>query len=365
MGTDIEVRGGDNIAARETAIEAATGSAKLLDQILAASTDPAVQPEKMQAMANLAIQLQDREMQQQFNRDLNAAIMEMPVITKAGRIVIKDKNSGDIVQSTQFAKFEDLDRVVKPIAARHNLAYNFDCGGDDKRLLVKIILRHRNGYVQESSAMPLALETSGSKNNVQGAGSSNTYGKRYVLQNAFAIVTEGEDDDGNLGGTLAAMPQERQNTVLADAEAAHAAGNYGEWFITQSPKDRSWLVASGKHAEFGGPALPPPVAVETREKAKPAAKAEQASKPDPDAEKRANWVSGYIGKVNSMTNLADYALLQEEHRKNLDRFREGYPDLWQQILAAHSAKYDELSRVDEPEPEGEPETKEDLFGGSK
>ncbi len=45
--------------------------------------------------------------------------------------------------------------------------------------------------------MPLPLDTSGSKNNIQGMGSSLTYGKRYLVTAMLNIVTEGEDKDGN------------------------------------------------------------------------------------------------------------------------------------------------------------------------
>lgn len=345
-------------------IAKASNSENLLAQIVEASKDPTVQPEKMQAMADLAIKLQDREMQQEFNRDYNAAIMEMPVITKGGRIVIKDKNTGEIVQSTPFAKFEDLDRVVKPIARRFNIAYSFDVGGDAQRLLVRVILRHRNGYVYESSAMPLPLETSGSKNNVQGAGSTNTYGKRYALTNAFAISTEGEDDDGNLGNTLA-MPQERRNTVQDEAAAAFEAGTYDDWFRRQSPKDRAYMVQSGKHAEYGSTAAlaaPEPKAeVEERQKVDPP-KPEKEKVSDEDAA-RAEWVAKYVKKVDDAQALDTLAELQDKHSKNLQRIRDNYEDLAADIKAAHDRAMDRLYKSDSPE-EAE-ETGDDLFGGDQ
>lgn len=341
-------------------------SSSLLTQIVEASRDPTVDADKMQAMANLAIQLQDREMQQQFNRDLSAAIADMPVITKAGRIVILDKVTKQVIQSTPYEKFEDLDRVVKPIARRHHLSYNFDCGGDSQRLLVTVILRHDNGYVERSSPMPLPLETSGSKNNVQGAGSTNTYGKRYALKNVFAISVEGEDDDGNLGQT-AALPHERAEVVMDDARAAHAEGRYDEWFRAQSPRDRGYLVTSGKHAEFGGePALPPPGSdVRVMERGPGTATAKQKpDKPPQDqrpseddeeaarAQAREKWVGTYCGKVEACASLDAYAILQDEQKANLERFRADYPDLWSRISDAHSRAYDRLSSDTSGEPGG-------------
>jgi ERF superfamily len=384
----------------EPAAPALSQSNSLFEQIVSAAKDPTVQPEKMQAMVDLAVQLQDREQRQEFNRDLNAAIMEMPVITKTGRIIIKDKNTGKVLQSTPFAKFEDLDRVVKSIVKRHNLSYNFDVGGDAQRLLVSIILRHANGYVERSSPMPLPLETSGSKNNVQGAGSTNTYGKRYVLQNTFAIVTEGEDDDGN-GGTAVAMPLERETLIMEEAQTAFDAGSYAGWYRHQSPKDRAWLVAQGLHAEFmasAAPALQGPESVKTHEKSQAvaakikqakAAKATKQDKPDhiagagnmvdlpdetvdervieqdsgppapPTAEEQAaaqrlGWVRNYVADVEACQSLDALTELQKGSADRLTKIRDSYADLQEIVLAAHKRAFERLKPADEGA---------DLFGG--
>jgi hypothetical protein len=372
---------------QEPAEIAPTKSSNLLDQIVSAARDPSVQPEKMKAMADLAIMLQEREQRQEFNRDMNAAILEMPVITKAGKIVIK--KDGRVIQSTPFAKFEDLDRVVKSIVRRHNLSYNFDCGGDAQRLLVSLTLRHANGYVERTSAMPLPLETSGSKNNVQGAGSTNTYGKRYVLQNTFAIVTEGEDDDGNQGAAVS-LPQEREVLVLEEAEAAFEAGRYVEWFRSQSPKDRAFMVGQPGHAERmaagAPPALQGPGSAETYDKAQQVdAVVEQAGQ-DPQAarqalheeidervieqdseppaptveeqaaEQRRVWVGRYIVRVENVPTLDALAELQQTNGKTLAKIRESYTDLQELILAAHNRAFDRLKADDEAVGDG------DLFG---
>lgn len=328
-------------------------SSSLLAQIVEASKNPEVDADKMRSMADLAIQLQDREMQQQFNRDLNAAIADMPVITKAGRIVIKDKNTGAIIQETAYEKFEDLDRVVKPIARRHNIQYNFDVGYDENWILVFIILRHTNGYVERSSPMRLPIEDSGSKNKVQGSGSTQTFGKRYALKNAFAISVEGEDDDGNLGQTVRSrMPNERATVVLEEALAAHEAGRYNEWFRAQSPKDRSFLVTSGKHAEYGGePALPAPrpeplekkeptPTPEPKTSGRPSGSQRASPGPNEQARMRDEWVAGYCAKVAQTASLDALTELQDKHRANLDRFHADYPDQWARISEAHSAAID-------------------------
>lgn len=164
--------------ARPPAVQSESGN--FLAAILAAAKDPSVDANKMKTLADVATNLQDREREREFNQSLNAAIMEMPVITKDGRIVIRKPGEPEREQG-RFARLEDIDRVVRPIAARHGLAYSWDVGDSGSGPVVAIILTHVSGYQTTSSGMKMPLDTSGGKNNVQGAGSAVTYGKRYTL----------------------------------------------------------------------------------------------------------------------------------------------------------------------------------------
>lgn len=310
-----------------------SNSDNLLFNIIEASKDPAVDAGKMRAMAELAIQLQDRENQRRFNIDLANAISEMPIITKAGKIVIVDKVTGQTIQTTFYEKFEDLDRVVKPIARRNNITYNFDVGGDKDRLLVTVILRHTTtGIVERSSPMPLMLETSGSKNNVQGAGSTNSYGKRYALKNVFAISVEGADDDGNQGAL--SMPQERRNIVIDEAQAAFDAGRYNEWFHSQSAKDRALLIGTGKHSEFGGvKALPGTIPVEPDHKAN-----------GPNVATPEGWTEQYEMDCAEVKTLDDLAALQQRGSGAIDKLKKNkHDDLHQRAIKAGSDAYARIS----------------------
>src|SRR5581483_8370196 len=54
---------------------------------------------------------------------------------------------------------------------------------------------HKDGHSRTAS-VPLALDTSGGKNNIQAMGSTTSYGRRYTMCMLLNIVTVGEDDDG-------------------------------------------------------------------------------------------------------------------------------------------------------------------------
>lgn len=309
----------------------------LLQQVIAAAKDPSVDAAKMEALVKLVNGQQDRDREIEFNQSKNAAIQEMPVITKDGKIVIRKAGEADRLQG-RFARFEDIDRVVRPILQRHNLAMAFDVeerqGGG---ILVRPILTHANGVTERGGGMPLPADQSGGKNAVQAVGSAVQYGKRYTMCAMLNIQTEGVDDDGNAGRSASvSLPFEREQLVMQEAKAAAEAGRYQEWFTDQSPKDRGWLVASGKHAEFGGqPALPaqkrePDVVLD----------AEPPPPPPPPAKPPTarQWVDRFKEDVAACKKMDDLDLYMDEARESLDKLKARNEALWTEAQDAYRAR---------------------------
>jgi hypothetical protein len=77
--------------------------AQTIQMVREAMLNPEVDAEKAKAMADLMISLEDRSLQAEFNRAKNAAVQEMPVITKDGRIVIKKQGEPERQQG-RFAR---------------------------------------------------------------------------------------------------------------------------------------------------------------------------------------------------------------------------------------------------------------------
>lgn len=322
-----------------TSMVPARPSENLLAQVIAAAKDPTIDADKMKTLAELVNSQQDREREIEFNRDLNAAMMEMPIISKAGRIEIKKENR--LIQSTPFAKFEDIDRVCRPILQRHNLAVRFEVGESNNTVTVRPIISHANGHTERGEAMKLPLDTSGSKNNTQGAGSAVTYGKRYTYCALLNIITEGEDDDGNAGGQPVRLTNEREQLVLSEAEAAHEAGRYLEHFGKLGPKDRAWLIASGNHQRFGGQAALPggsrsaPADDESRDdpprqEEKPPAKAKAQTPRD--------WVNLLKADLDKRTSTDALDLYWDGKRDALVKLAASDPALEQEAQEAYRAR---------------------------
>lgn len=327
----------------------------LLSQLVLAAKDPTFDADKVRALADLVNSQQDREMLLEFNRDLNAAIMEMPVISKDNEIIINDRNGNFLRKQGSFASFEDINRVVKPILQRHNLAMRFDIGenqqeveneqgGTSTRTMVTVtpILSHANGHTERGGTMNLPADTSGGKNAVQAVGSASQYGKRYSMVAMLNIVLEGVDNDGSGargGGVVKALPYEREQTVREEAKQAYGAGSYMEWFHRQSPKDRSFLASSGLHDQYGGDSnsLPPPKQVQAtvieEEERKP-----PPPKPEPEPQQQAQtgkrtprqWVDGFKAEVDKITTLPDLDEFEERYRDTLAQLKAHDDKLWRE-----------------------------------
>lgn len=220
--------------------------AQMFAGIMEVVKDPSVSPEKMSALLDVQERMIDRQALMDFNKAKMQALGEMPSITKEGAI----KNKNGQVQS-RYARFEDIDKVVRPICQKHGLVYSFNVDeGDRGAVKVTCELGHVGGHVKEYGPLSVPLDTSGAKNATQGVGSATSYGKRYTLCAALNIVTHFEDNDGATATPSRDMPEiSWGDEVLNAAQIAASKGEeaYSKFFTDLSPMRKGWLVEEGHH----------------------------------------------------------------------------------------------------------------------
>lgn len=214
-------------------------TSQMLMDVIRLSMSPEVDGAKTTALAELAMKMQDREAERRFRMAKHNAIMEMPSISKAGAII---NHKTGAVQS-RYSKFEDIDRVARPILARHKLVIGFNVGNQGQNVTVQPILSYSDGemtFTEYGGEMVLPLDTTGSKNGTQGAGSSASYGKRHSMKAMLNIIEEGEDDDGG-----ATIKLDADTTGLIDAGREAARGGsaaYTEFFGKLTAQQKGFLV---------------------------------------------------------------------------------------------------------------------------
>ena len=175
---------------------------QLMQLIASAARDDKVDPAKLTALLDLKVRLMDMQSVAEFNHDFNALEKHSLRVKKNGVVEYKNKDTGQMEKAFNFATWEDMDAVIRPLLREHGFSLSFDT--EDKAgggFWVVGILTHASGHSRRAR-FPVTIDSSGGKNNLQGAGSSLSYAKRYTTEMLLNIVREGEDDDGVRAGLV-------------------------------------------------------------------------------------------------------------------------------------------------------------------
>lgn len=187
--------------------------ADMMQAISRAAMDPTVDVAKMQALLDMAERMQATAARVEYQAAMARLQAKLPRIEKDGAIVVSGQTR------SRYATLENIDRVIKPLLAEEGFALQFDTQFLDNRLVIEGRLTHAAGH-SEIKRIPLALDTSGSKNNTQATGSTISYGQRYLIKMFLNIVECGEDKDGDQ--PLEPISQDQAIVITDLARATHA-----------------------------------------------------------------------------------------------------------------------------------------------
>lgn len=180
--------------------------------------DPKLTVEKLERLIALNERLMDRTASSEFTAAYDAMVLELPTISKRGKILNREGK----VQS-HYAKFEDIQRVVKPILKRFGFTLSYRTEWPESTVLEVVgVLTHVGGHSRESRFRSPA-DASGGKNAIQGLGSANAYGRRYTTIDLLNLVTEGVDDDGKGAGKIEPKKPPTVPPAGQEPPAAHHA----------------------------------------------------------------------------------------------------------------------------------------------
>lgn len=231
----------------------------MLQAVMAAAMNPDLDPERIKAFLDMAREMDQDEKRQQFYAAFAAAKAQISAfrIMKNGEIVYPGKNGGP-ASVVKFIKHDDINRAVTPILAEHGLTttYSSEILATAPKVVTVMTVIHHNGYSREWRSIPMPLvDSGGGKNDVQGAGSISTYGRRFVTVAAFDIVAEDSDDDGNLGKAAQPITQDQADTIadiLHEIEQRQkgSTAQFSRWIKQQFKVDAvGQLLQGDQHAE--------------------------------------------------------------------------------------------------------------------
>jgi hypothetical protein len=127
----------------------------------------------------------------------------LPVIAERGEIKNRDK----VVQST-YPLWEDVIDALRGPLASNGLSMSFDRRKEGQVTVIGCIVTHDQGHSMRAE-IDLPRDDSGSKNAVQGEGSTVSYGQRYSSKMLINWISEGtEDNDGATAGKATIGPEQ-------------------------------------------------------------------------------------------------------------------------------------------------------------
>lgn len=197
-------------------------STAIIAMIERAARDPAVDVNKMERLFEMQARVRTDEARRAFDVAFAQLQEKLPEIGRNGKIIVRKKDKPEeIVHSTPYALWEDINKIIKPILAEHGFGLSFRMAQTEARITTTAVLSHSGGHREETS-FSAPLDATGSKNNVQGWGSSFSYGKRYAATALLNITTRGEDDDGKAAGDPATISEEQETALRDKIEAVEA-----------------------------------------------------------------------------------------------------------------------------------------------
>lgn len=202
-------------ARRAVAMPQVSDSVALIQVIERAAMNPAANVDNMERLLAMQERVLDRQAKLSFIAAYRAMRPHLPTITRRGRIVVRDKETRQVKQSTGYARYDDIQDVVDPILTRFGFVITCEAGISERgKQEVTGILAHEDGH-EKRATFELPPDMTGSKNALQAIGSSMSYAQRYARVLLLDLKVRGMDDDGNLGR---GEPERQPGPVRAASE---------------------------------------------------------------------------------------------------------------------------------------------------
>jgi hypothetical protein len=219
----------------------------IMDVIARAAADPNTDVAKMERLYAMLKEENARIAEQRFNAAMAAAQAEMPFIAR------KSLNSQT---NSNYAKLEAILADIGPVIKKHNFSLQFSQGEaakpDEIRIICKVGHSTEDGFSHsETHHIDLSRDDVGmkgttNKTKVQGAGSTLSYGRRYLTCMIFNL-TIGDDNDGNRAGSKPKPVVDASQPVDNNAELRKCAKEL--WDLLKARKaiigtERNWQAAN-------------------------------------------------------------------------------------------------------------------------
>lgn len=190
--------------------------ANMLERIV---RDPSIDLDRLDRVQAMRKSVLADEAQRSWNEAMSLAQAEFPVIEQRGKIIVKDRATGNIIQETSYSLWEDVWEALKGPMTSHGLSLRFQSTESPDKATVIAIVGHRLGHSESSGPVTVLNDKTGSKNDAQARGSALTYAKKYAAGLILNFVSrDGTDDDATRTGEKPKIDEKQLvelNTLVA------------------------------------------------------------------------------------------------------------------------------------------------------
>lgn len=198
--------------------------------------------EALERLVALQERVMERDARTAFVEALAAFRADCPPILKTRENSQFDVTRNGVRQKARYAPLEDIDRIARPVAAKHGLTWTWDTKIDGPLMHIACRVMHVMGH-SETTNVSMPWESKAGSSPQQKYGSAQTYGMRYSLVAALGITTADEDTDGAGGGEVEKVSDgEAADLVALMDEVGADRGKFLRWAgvddVVDLPKGR-------------------------------------------------------------------------------------------------------------------------------
>jgi len=180
----------------------------LMGALINAAMNPDIDADKMERMLAMYERMEERKAKVEFDEALAQMLPEIPEIGKTG--VATKAGGGELYK---FAKWDQMNRVLRPILQKHGFALTFRTQEHEKGVLVTGVLS-RGGHSETTSLLQSLESASSAMNANQARGNAVSYGKRYTAAALLNIITTDEQDNDASGLSGDTLSEQQVEEIL-------------------------------------------------------------------------------------------------------------------------------------------------------
>lgn len=199
------------------------------ETLLRMLADPNIPAEKMQIVLNAQKDIMAENRREQFYAAFAMMMPEMPQVERLGNVeLIKD---GKRLGGYKYARWEDMDRVIRPIMHKYGFGFSFAQRIDQGKQVLVATLLHASGHAL-TSERPVIPDPGPGRNAAQAEGSGLSYAKRYAAEGLLNIVRKGVDDDAIAAGLTPLSDSQVKDLTALIKETKTEVSHFLSVFVT-------------------------------------------------------------------------------------------------------------------------------------